>query len=97
VESGDSRSEALLRAAVGERPDAVLVSTDCLGPCSQGSVVAVGRGQATVGRLTWLGRPVSLGLVERPERARNLNNWIRGGAPDLITLPTSLLQSSADS
>ena len=82
----------LLRAAVRRRPDAVLLSTACLGPCHLGSVAAVGwaRARARGGRLDWLARPVLLTMLDRPERAAAASGWITAGAPDAHTLPALL-------
>lgn len=82
---------AQLRAAVRERPGAVLVSTGCLGPCARGCVAVVGPGSADAqGRVSWHGRPVGLELVERPDRVAEFAAWVSGPAPDVTRLPERL-------
>jgi hypothetical protein len=49
-----SESEGLIRQAIRDRCDAVLVSLPCLGPCAQGSVAALGAGVAGRHAQTWL-------------------------------------------
>lgn len=85
-----SQSEDLLRRAIRDRPEAVLVSVPCVGPCSHGSVAVVGPGLAGDGHLTWLGRPTVLGLTEDPQRAHALADWIASTAPDVSSLPAAL-------
>ncbi len=87
----------LLRAAVRQRPDAVLLSTACLGPCHLGSVAAVGwaRPRAQGGRLDWLARPVLLTMLDSPKRAAAASSWINAGAPDAGTLPALLTGPTA--
>lgn len=85
---------AALHHAVRQRPDAVLISTDCLGACDRGCVAAIGTGTAgDDGRITWREQPVGLGLVELPDRAADLAAWVRHGAPAVTALPHQLRQA----
>lgn len=82
--------DAVLRSAVAHRRDAVLVTTDCLGACSRGSVTAVGWASSTVGGLSWLSQPVWVERSETPRRARALAQWVGSTAPDPATIPPIL-------
>lgn len=89
-------SERLIRQAIRDRRDAVLVSLPCLGPCAQGSVAALGAALAGHNALTWLGRPAMFGLTQIPERSRALADWIGAGAPDPQTMPAPLRRGLDD-
>ncbi|MGI5487922.1 hypothetical protein [Microtetraspora malaysiensis] len=61
--------------------------TDCLDVCEQANVVVVRPSPA--GRAAG-GRPVWLGLVNQPEAADDIAEWIRAGGPGLAELPAVL-------
>ncbi|WP_433498615.1 hypothetical protein ACQP1K_27690 [Sphaerimonospora sp. CA-214678] len=61
--------------------------TDCLDVCEQANVVVVRPSPA--GRAAG-GRPVWLGLVNQPEVADDIAEWIRLGGPGLAELPAVL-------
>ncbi|MFF4778721.1 hypothetical protein [Microtetraspora fusca] len=61
--------------------------TDCLDVCEQANVVVVRPSPA--GRAAG-GRPVWLALVNQPEAADDIAEWIRAGGPGLAELPAVL-------
>lgn len=88
--SGDGGTD-LLRDAVRQRRDAVLISTGCLGVCSYGSVVVVGWATSPhAAALSWSSPPIMVGLTERPQRTTDLARWIQGSAPAKTTMPIGL-------
>ncbi len=92
--AGDGSGTAL-RAAVRDRPRAVLLSTACLARCHLSSVAAVGwAAAARSGQLSWLGPPLLLGMLDLPHNAAAAAAWIRHGAPDPRTLPAPLTPAS---
>lgn len=87
---GDGGTD-LLRDAVRQRRNAVLISTGCLGACSHGSVVVVGWAtRPHSASLSWSSPPIMVGLAERPQRTNDLARWIRGSAPAKTTMPIGL-------
>ena len=82
-----------LRAAVRRRPDAVLMTTLCLGHCELAAVAAVGWARSAHNSLAWLGPPVLLERTDTAERAAALASWVTAGAPEPGTLPDGLIGS----
>ncbi|MBM9469337.1 hypothetical protein [Nakamurella leprariae] len=83
-------SVACLHASVRTRPEAVLIATDCLGACHRGSLAVVGPAAVQAGSVRWLRPPVAVELMDDPDRAGALADWITAGAPDPATLPPML-------
>lgn len=79
-----------MRAAVRERPDAILMTVACPGLCHLGGVVAVGWAASSERRLDWQGRPTLLSRVDEHDRNVALADWVRCGAPDVEHLPVQL-------
>lgn len=80
-----SRLPALepLHRAVRRRPRSLLLLTPCLGHCDQAPMAALGWAVIADAVARWTGRPVGVGLLERPERVAALGQWIATTAPDV--------------
>lgn len=80
-----SPSSALepLHRAIRRRPHSLLLSTPCLGHCDQAPMAALGWAFLADAGARWAGRPVGVGLLDRPERVAALGQWIATTAPDV--------------
>lgn len=83
---GDALQE--LRQAVRTSRRTVLISTGCLGGCSEGPLVAVASGQR-VGRQVQAQGMWWLGPMDR-DRLGVLAGWVEDGGPEVTPLPPEL-------
>jgi len=77
----------VIREAVRGTRRTLMLSTDCLGPCAQGAVVAVGWATVKDRSLAWLWPPACWASTETPQRAATLARWINALAPALTAGP----------
>lgn len=91
--AGPTDGHMLLRRAVRERSDGVLLHTACQGLCHRGSVALVGRALSTVDQLSWTAVPVVVGTLDCADRLRALAEWVRVSAP--AAAPPNLLRDLA--
>lgn len=80
-----------LRKAVRDTTGAVLITANCIGPCSLASLVAVARRDGSTGRT---GPTVWLGGMEERARADVLRQWIGIGGPARIDRPSADLPAA---
>lgn len=94
--AGTADSVDELRAAVRATPGAVLVTAECLGPCSLASVAAVAHRDGHTGHT---GCTVWISGIEQRTRADALRQWVLAGGPCRLDrpdadLPTSLTEAT---
>jgi hypothetical protein len=95
--AGAAATEEVVAAAVRETPGAVLVTTECLGPCALAAVAAVAHRS---GSRECTGRTLWLSGVHDAERQDALAAWVRAGGPGPAAepddgLPATLVPAAA--
>ncbi|MBA3524882.1 MAG: hypothetical protein H0T85_10095 [Geodermatophilaceae bacterium] len=81
-----------LKSAVRTSVAGVLITTGCMGPCSQGAVVGVGHRVARrIGERLVAKDMMLLGGIEQAPRLEALTTWFADGGPARTPLPAPLL------
>lgn len=73
-----------LRLAVRSTSGAVLMTSQCMGPCALASVAAIAHRDGATGHV---GAPVWLTGMERADRAAALRQWVVSGGPSCRDRP----------